>query len=348
MKKFSNLHSLLRRRAPSLLLPSLCIATALMVQGCPSGGSLENKDEFLAPVDGVACDPTDVFLKCSNSICHQSEDGMPPGGSVDFFAPGFGAKLIDLPATYAGVVDTADCPETPELIIDSANPSASLLFKKVEDTHSCGSVMPIGAGLSTAEIDCLKSWADDLIKKGGMGTGGGAGTGGAEGTGGGDGTGGADATGGGDGTGGTTGTPMDIRVEPECALGETASCDGITGSSTGEPMLESDPTKVGYLSTGVTLTFEGVNVEGLNAITFNYAQDPTSAGGTVEVHLTTADGMLVGTFTPEATASWTDYQDATINLTAPLTGTQTIVLVFMGESVCNLDWFEFQVGAAAL
>src|SRR5690606_21207403 len=100
----------------------------------------------------------------------------------------------------------------------------------------------------------------DLVSKGSMG----AGTGGAAaGTGGADaGTGGADAATGGAaaGTGaGSMGTPMAVKIEAECAFGE--SCNGLTGSYTGEAELEADPTKVGYLGTGVTLSFAGVNVD---------------------------------------------------------------------------------------
>ncbi len=356
MKKFFSFRPLLSRRAPSLLLPSLCIATGLMVQGCPAGGSLENKDEFLTPGAGTVCDPTPIFeASCAGGICHTAENGMTPGGSIDLFSPGFGEALIDRPATYASVTNPDDCPETPELIVNSANISESLMLKKVYDTHSCGSAMPIGPSLSDADIACLESWATGLVEGGGMGAGTGgadAGTGGADaGTGGGDMTGtGGDMMGTGGGMmgtgGGMMGTAMAVKIEAECSFG--TSCNGLMGSYTGEPMLEDDPTKVGYLGTGVTLVFEGVNAEGLNQITFNYAKG-NAAGGAVEVHLGTADGMLVGTFTPAVTTAWDDYTESTIDLTQTLTGTQTIVLVFVDSTaVCNLDWFELKPGAAAL
>lgn len=341
MKKFLNFRSLLSRPAPSLLLPSLCVATSLMVQGCPAGGTLENKDAHLA--DDGPCDPTPIFARCSDNFCHQTEDGMAPAGGVDFFAPGFGQAMLDMPATYPGVTDPDNCPSPPELILNSANLSESLLLKKVYHTHSCGAAMPAGPSLPEIEIECLESWAASIIAGGGSGTGGAnPGTGGADGTGG-------EAPGtGGDmmGTGGDTAMPMSIKIEAECVLG--TNCNGITASADGEVMAEADGMKVGYLDAGDALIFENINVEGLNEVTFNFAKGNETAGS-VEIRLGTAEGMLVGTFTPTSTGAWDMYTDATVALSQTLTGTQTIVLVFTGgTSVCNIDWFEFSVGAAAL
>lgn len=159
-------------RAPTVLLPCLLIIGGLLVQGCPAGGTLDDPEKYLGDGGETAgsgggasvCDPTPIFAGCAGGICHTTrDDGTPPNGSVDFFHDGFGPEMVGLPATYANVSNSADCPTPAEFIIDAANIEDSLLLKKVHDTHECGDPMPVGPALSDEDIACLEEWVTDLV-----------------------------------------------------------------------------------------------------------------------------------------------------------------------------------------
>jgi hypothetical protein len=99
------------------------------------------------------------------------------------------ARLADQEAEYTNVTDAPNCPETPELIIDSSSPDESLFIKKLEGTHDCGQKMPWARDdISAAEVECLIQWARDVasgnVGGAGPGTGGSTGTGGMGGAGG--------------------------------------------------------------------------------------------------------------------------------------------------------------------
>src|SRR5690606_12755361 len=113
-----------------------------------------------------------------------------------------------------------------------------------------------------------------------------------------------------------------IRVQAECALG-MGDCTGVTASFTGEPMLEAGNMQVGYITTGVTLTYGGFDTAGHDSMTLQYAK--ASEGGSLEIRLESSTGTLIGTATPAGTGAWDAYMPMTVSLSQPLTGTQTIV-----------------------
>jgi hypothetical protein len=66
------------------------------------------------------------------------------------------------------------------------------------------------------------------------------------------------------------------------------------------------------------------------------------AGGSLEIHLGSPTGKLVGTLKAAVTGAWNKYtaQSTTV---AGLTGVQTVYLVFKGSAagICNIDWLQF-------
>jgi hypothetical protein len=82
------------------------------------------------------------------------------GGGLDLFVATRDTDFVDKPATYQGVVDPENCPATPELIINSANPAASLMLTKLNGTYSCGTVMPQVGELAAADLQCITDWVN--------------------------------------------------------------------------------------------------------------------------------------------------------------------------------------------
>jgi len=108
------------------------------------------------------CDIDSAMASCQGTICHGSpgtSGATTLGGGLDLFAVGRESSLVDQPATYLGVADIYDCPvDDPELIIDSENPSESLILKKIRGTQSCGAAEPIAGMLSAADEGCIADW----------------------------------------------------------------------------------------------------------------------------------------------------------------------------------------------
>lgn len=334
-----------------LLIPAaiLCFG-GLILTGCPQGAALENAEDYLVQQN---CDALPLFeVNCQSSDCHGAgENGMPPGGGVDILSPGYAARLLDQPATYP---ELSDCPSPPELYINSQNWQASLLWTKLNDTQACGDPMPVPhavLGFDEAQLACVADWIQGIIAAGGdpSGSGGaGNGTGGDAGM-----SGGATGSGGMDGSGGMGASAGPITVEAECALLPASCSGGVTGSVMGDNGSGTPPgtedgnggTAVNYLGTGVSLTYAGVMTSGHDTMTVVHSKGDTS-GGSVSVQL--GDGTVLGSFNAIETGDWMTYQTATVTLSQPLTGAQTIVLVVQDSATAlNIDSFELTVGGAA-
>ncbi len=159
-----------------------------ILAGCP--GNLDNPERF--DTAGGSSDPTAVPAcmttlfngtsgKCSGNLCHTA--GPSPGGDLDLSSAGVGKRLIDVPATHAGIdMDggNVNCPSAK--LVDTSNPAASWLLIKINGTQgTCGSSMPQVGTLTTAEKACITTWVDGLQSDSGTSTGG-AGSGGTGGT----------------------------------------------------------------------------------------------------------------------------------------------------------------------
>lgn len=98
------------------------------------------------------CGSTIALLtsKCGNAGCHGAAS---PAAGLDLASADLGARLRDVAAS-------ASCDGYS--IIDSKDPSRSLLYLKVTDTPPCAPRMPIGTPLSDTEQSCLLAWIEQL------------------------------------------------------------------------------------------------------------------------------------------------------------------------------------------
>lgn len=156
--------------------------------GCPSGADLENPEDW----QDTACDPTTQFpsepgstdslfeARCGGSICHSpSSTGAPPSGGTDLSGTSaeVAARLYNKPPV------ASDCASSGALLIDSANPDASLMLLKLHDEQSCGDGMPSpyidSNKLPDEDLGCIDSWVRRIAAEGAGSSGtGGSGTGG--------------------------------------------------------------------------------------------------------------------------------------------------------------------------
>jgi hypothetical protein len=136
------------------------------------------------------------------------------------------------------------------------------------------------------------------------------------------------------------------HIEAECAFGPTTGqCKGTTGGQQGT-QTENNGTDVGFIEGGDSLWYAGVMMDGINAVTLHYAKGVD--GGTIEVHLDSATGQLLGTFKPVSTGSWTTWQSGTAALSAA-SGSHTLYLVAAGSTagILNLDWIELSASSSS-
>jgi hypothetical protein len=154
--------SFLRRL--SLLATAACVLT-----GCPLGAPLDNAEEqnvarYEPPRDDCIDDL--LPLRCGTEGCHGAgEDGTVAGG-VDLNLPDAESRVYNLPATYPGLTG---CPSPPELLVNSANVSASLMLTKIYGTHSCGDGMPVPRivkALKGEELVCYENWIQSMADEG--------------------------------------------------------------------------------------------------------------------------------------------------------------------------------------
>jgi hypothetical protein len=104
---------------------------------------------------------------CDGIVCHGApgvaSDASFLGSGLDLFSPTRETDLVNKPATYRDVpeADLPYCSEPPELLIDSANPAASLIVTKLyEGMYSCGAAMPASEmeAITDADRQCISDW----------------------------------------------------------------------------------------------------------------------------------------------------------------------------------------------
>jgi len=162
-------HARLLRSSVALFVVASWIVVA---SGCP--GTLTEEEKKIFQGGGSCPDvPSLLTAKCGIAGCH------PQGGTLDLASSGIEARLVGKAASMA-------CGST--VLANPADPAASLLYLKLEDSPPCGTKMPLGSSLSPLEISCIKDWIGTLDPNAGTGSGGGGGAGGAGGGGGAGGT----------------------------------------------------------------------------------------------------------------------------------------------------------------
>ena len=102
------------------------------------------------------------------------------------------------------------------------------------------------------------------------------------------------------------------------------------------------PSAVGWLDNGDYIEYSNLNF-GNGATTFSasVAVDPAYAGQQIQIHLNSANGLLVGTLVPRSTGSWTNFVVESTGV-SKITGTHDVYLVGAGRSgIGNISWFKF-------
>jgi hypothetical protein len=89
--------------------------------------------------------------------CHSTASANLIGAGLDLSGANLGAKLAVTKATYKNAANPTACVPG-NLIIDPANPSNSLLLKKIMKTQECGTEMPPGGQVSADALACLQGW----------------------------------------------------------------------------------------------------------------------------------------------------------------------------------------------
>ncbi len=157
------------RPAPiALASPALAILAVLGTTGCPgrlpfaevngsgpdgsdvdaSPASLGGGSEAAAPpaeaAAGCADVPALLAHSCATAGCH---DATTQAQALDLASPDVAARLVDVPAT-----------EGAGLLIDPANPTASVLYTKLLAMPPFGARMPTGTPLDAASTQCVLAW----------------------------------------------------------------------------------------------------------------------------------------------------------------------------------------------
>jgi glucosylceramidase len=133
---------------------------------------------------------------------------------------------------------------------------------------------------------------------------------------------------------GTPTTPATWQIQGSSFSSEAGLETESTGDSTGEYDL-------GYVSPGAYAVYNnvdfGTSVSGVSVRTAS-----AGAGGTLEFHLDSVGGTLIGTATLPVTGGWQTWQ----TVTAPVTGASgvhNLYIVFQGTNagISNVNWFQF-------
>lgn len=128
-------------------------------------GEEKNKEAGVSDVDGgvkpdplnddagteFVCNGAYLVEKRCVSGCHTSTDGA--AGRLDLESEGVSERLKDVPGGGA-------CSSWK--LLDSSNPSKSLVYLKVTDDPPCEPRMPIGKALTAAEQACVLEWLEGL------------------------------------------------------------------------------------------------------------------------------------------------------------------------------------------
>jgi hypothetical protein len=102
------------------------------------------------------------------------------------------------------------------------------------------------------------------------------------------------------------------------------------------------PPGVGSINDGDFLEYSAEALgNGVSTFTANLGVPAANAGGTIELHIDTPTGPLLGILTTTSTGSFTTYASQSINVASP-SGIRDLYLVFHGGyGIGNLKWFQF-------
>lgn len=133
---------------------------------------------------------------------------------------------------------------------------------------------------------------------------------------------------------GSPDTPATWQIQGSSFSSESGLETETTGDATGGYDL-------GYVSPGAYAVYKNINF-GTSVSTVNVRTASAGQGGTLEFHLDSASGPLIGTATLPVTGGWQTWE----TVTAPITGASglhDLYIVFQGSSagISNVNWFQF-------
>jgi hypothetical protein len=101
---------------------------------------------------------------------------------------------------------------------------------------------------------------------------------------------------------------------------------------------------VGYIENGDWIAFSSVNF-GSGASSLNVRVASQTSGGSIEAHLDSLTGTLVGTCSAPGTGGWQTWTTVSCSVSGA-TGTHALYLKFTGASgyLFNVNWFQFVAG----
>src|SRR3954470_8396660 len=152
-----------------------------------------------------------------------------------------------------------------------------------------------------------------------------------------------------------------VILQPKTKQAEFYSSTGrIPGAATtGDPGVVTEAAAddqgggkdIGFIDDGDYVSYKPVNLSNLNELRFRVAS--AGDGGTIEVHLDSPTGTLVGTTaTITPTGGWQPYKTVALPLTNPPAGTHELFLVFRNrgatQNLFNINWLEFVGKGAAV
>jgi glucosylceramidase len=139
-----------------------------------------------------------------------------------------------------------------------------------------------------------------------------------------------------------TGTQVGTPTTPATSQIQGSSYSSETGLETETTTDSTGGYDLGYVSPAATAVYKNLDF-GKSVSTVSVRTASGGAGGTLEFHLDSASGTLVGTATLPVTGGWSTWQ--TVNATASgASGVHDLYIVFRGTTagIANVNWFQFQ------
>jgi hypothetical protein len=139
----------------SLASVSLC----LILAGCGSSSG-DTPDAGPTTCDFTAANA--IFVpKCATAGCH---DATGSAAGLDMKSAGLETRLLGKMPPGGGTTFPSVCSGMNKIyLVAGSNPASGLFIDKLTSSPGCGAQMPYtGAKLSTAETNCIKSWATSV------------------------------------------------------------------------------------------------------------------------------------------------------------------------------------------
>ena len=134
-------------------------------------------------------------------------------------------------------------------------------------------------------------------------------------------------------------------VAPLIATSEIQGSDyssqfGLADEKTGDTTGAYD---LGYVNSNAYAAYNNVSFGTTSPTKVLVRSASAGSGGTLEFHLDSRTGTLLGTATLPVTGGYQTYQTVPTTLTSSVTGTHTLYIVFHGTGgIANVNWFQFQ------